>query len=207
MDELMRPSQVQILLTRVVHDPVVTEVDAELFAASAAGDIQTMQSIFENGAFRIDRAHTPHGRTALHSAVRNGQAEAVGLLLAHRCHVDPTAGGWTPLMNAAFHGPSIEIMALLLGARADPSLRVPRPGVRGGVTALDIAALEHKVDAREVLNLDLPLCNLAQRVLSTNAERHPATEVVRRWAESMTISDDAAMQMFMIALEQSVRDQ
>lgn len=83
--------------------------DKQLFEAAHNNDVEAMLPLLQSGECWIDRAHGEEGRTALHTAARSGHAEAVQLLLDAKCEVDPLAGDWTPLMNAAYHGSADKI--------------------------------------------------------------------------------------------------
>eukprot|EP00658_Telonema_sp_P-2_P053819 TRINITY_DN4250_c0_g3_i2.p1 TRINITY_DN4250_c0_g3~~TRINITY_DN4250_c0_g3_i2.p1 ORF type:complete len:899 (-),score=230.20 TRINITY_DN4250_c0_g3_i2:84-2780(-) len=102
--------------------------DKDLLAAAYKNDVESMIPLLEADLCWLDRPHGDENRTSLHAAARSGHADVVALLLDAKCSVDPKAGDWTPLMNAAYHGTPDKIAAgagfarvaeLLLEAKAD----------------------------------------------------------------------------------------
>ena len=88
--------------------------------------------------------------SCLHEAARRGNASVVQLLLGAGAAVDaPGRDGWTPLALAARAG-AVSVLAPLLAAGADPAARLP-----GGKSAAEVARLNKKVKAAEVLDAAL----------------------------------------------------
>eukprot|EP00658_Telonema_sp_P-2_P084920 TRINITY_DN9557_c0_g2_i1.p1 TRINITY_DN9557_c0_g2~~TRINITY_DN9557_c0_g2_i1.p1 ORF type:complete len:495 (+),score=99.63 TRINITY_DN9557_c0_g2_i1:237-1721(+) len=79
-------------------------IDSALFEAAMIGDSQAVEELLRSGECWLEVHHAPHSRTALHAAARGGHLECVERLLEAKCCVDPTAGGWTPLMNVSYAG-------------------------------------------------------------------------------------------------------
>ncbi|MGH9583762.1 MAG: ankyrin repeat domain-containing protein [Bryobacteraceae bacterium] len=74
-----------------------------LHAAAAAGRIEAMRLLLENGADASTQQHG--GWTALHTAAQTGNREMAELLLAHGAHVHAQAdNNQTPLDLALIHG-------------------------------------------------------------------------------------------------------
>ena len=88
--------------------------------------------------------------SCLHEAARRGNATVVQLLLGAGAAVDaPGRDGWTPLALAARAG-AVSVLAPLLAAGADPASPLP-----GGKSAAEVARLNKKVKAAEVLDAAL----------------------------------------------------
>lgn len=109
-----------------------TSVDAQLFAASANGDLTSVKRLFERGAAANSR--DAEGLSPLAWAAQYGRVDVARYLLAQKAHINPADKyGFTPLMWAAQEGhtPMVE---LLLARGANPWVTT-----RNGVTAHTLA--------------------------------------------------------------------
>lgn len=113
---------------------------ADKFAAAAiAGDIMTLRSMISRRPSICNACWDEAGRSALHRAVRGGQADAVGVLIAHGAEVNvkSTLRHRSPLYDACSKGYTM-IASLLIEAGADVNVREVR-----GRTALYSAAFHN----------------------------------------------------------------
>lgn len=107
-------------------------VDAQLFAASANGDLWAAKRLVERGA-NVD-ARDAEGLTPLSWAAQYGRTEVAKYLIAQRANLNPADKfGFTPLMWAAQEGQR-SMVDLLLTRGANPWVVT-----RNGVTAYTLA--------------------------------------------------------------------
>ncbi len=93
----------------------------KLLAAAAAGDVETIARLLDQGVDIETRAADDNGFTVLATAVFNGRIEAVRLLLERGAKIEERATGYynmTPLSVAAIKG-RLNILQLLLDRGAD----------------------------------------------------------------------------------------
>lgn len=100
--------------------------DETLFEAVRSGNADAVREALACGANPNSRDPREHGgtqNTPLHAAADAGNADIVGILLAHGAQVDAQCdGGWTPLMRAC-NGGFVEVARILLTAGANPNVR------------------------------------------------------------------------------------
>lgn len=107
-------------------------VDAQLFAASANGDLWAVKRLVERGA-NVD-ARDAEGLTPLAWAAQYGRTEVARYLIAQRANLNPADKfGFTPLMWAAQEGQQ-GVVDLLLTKGANPWVVT-----RNGITAHTLA--------------------------------------------------------------------
>jgi hypothetical protein len=129
----------------------------KLFKAAENGDnkLEKMERLIYRGA-DVNSTHLS-GRTPLHNAARNNQADAVKLLLDHGANVNCDTDGWTPLHNACnFHKPNgypncLPSIRNLLQGNADINLQISPGQGWAGKTPLDLCTDRNKKDAEELL--------------------------------------------------------
>jgi uncharacterized protein len=122
-------------LTEAVHAHVPV---LDVFEASAFGDLDRLTAVLD-GDPSLATARSGDGFSPLHLAAFFGQAQAAALLVARGAEVDARGTGWMTgtALHSAASGRHADVVAVLLDAGADPSLRQS-----GGWTALHSAA-EH----------------------------------------------------------------
>ena len=111
--------------------------ELDVFSAAAVGDTERLAELLDDDPAAVD-AVAVDGFRPLQLAAFFGQPEAARLLLERGAPVEAVSGNDAGLraLHSAVAGRHVEVVALLLGAGADPG-----PRQRGGFTPLMAAAL------------------------------------------------------------------
>ena len=119
-----------LLLARYRSDHAMVDAlrehvrDLDVFEAAAFGDVDRLTRLRADDP-AVVHARSGDGFTPLHLAAFFGQTEAVRFLLERGAEVDASGAGWMTgtALHSAASGRHADVIALLLGAGADPNAR------------------------------------------------------------------------------------
>ena len=119
-----------LLLARYRSDEAMVDAiraqagDLDVFEAAALGDVDRLTELWTSDP-AVVRARSGDGFTPLHLAAFFGQTAAVRFLLERGAQVDASGAGWMTgtALHSAASGRHADVIALLLGAGADPNAR------------------------------------------------------------------------------------
>ena len=148
--------------------------DTALMAAVRAGSLDAARALLEAGA-RVDTAEPQIGHTALMWAVREDHSEIVKLLLASKASLElKTRTGARPAVRPPGAGGGSHGVGIVRGGVPPQGEQSPAPG---GMTALQFAAREGRLDAARLLvdagaDVNAPDANGISPLLMAISNRH-----------------------------------
>lgn len=128
-----------------------TKPVADLYSAVADGDVERLKTLLQGGGLVLDVNRCgPDGRTPLHVAALQGQAECFRLLVQEGANINTKTSDKhrNNIMHLAAAGRTLQPLQLLLdGCSMNTLVALANSGNARGDTPLHVAARRHNVEA------------------------------------------------------------